>query len=112
MPQSAISSLTDSLTDDPECELLAPLGLRVDLALVARRVRHPRRADRHRPEVAVVTLVAVLRDGDARVRRVNHAAHRQDVHVPLPDPGNLQSEERGQNDVTTTQIWFESRSNF
>ena len=83
------------LTDDAEAELLALLGLRVDLALVARRVRHLRRADRHRPEVSVAAVAAAaaaagVRHGDARVRCVDDAAHRQDVHVSLADPRDLE----------------------
>ena len=79
------------LTDDLQQIRLAPLRLRVDLALVDARVGLGGAADL---EVPVVRRVRVV-GREARVRRVRRGAQGQDVQVGLADPGHLQGRGSG-----------------
>ncbi len=122
------------LTDDLQAEGLAPLGLRVDLALVGAGVPDRRRPQHQRPlRVAQGGRrggrgrggrgggggggrggrrggrgrgrggrgggggggeVAAPLDGEPPVADVDEAAHGQDVHVRLADPGDLSTRKK------------------
>ena len=80
-----------ALTDDVDLVRLAPLGLRVDLALVRPGVCPRRRPDRQHPVLRLGQVV----DRHPGVRGVADVAHRQDVEVALTDPGDLGGKAQG-----------------
>lgn len=73
------------LTDNAQRDKVTAHGLGRDLALVDSGVPLLGPLDLQRPVVGVF----VMRRLEALVRGVRVAAHRQDVNVPVPYPGDL-----------------------